>query len=313
MYCGFWLHRPFGLLRSIQEEKVTKKVMVGTPTFSGQVDADYQSSMTLSMFLAMKHGWYVQTNILQCCSLISYGRAIIAQDFMDSDCDVLFFLDSDMGWDPRAFVEYLEAPLEVMGGAYPIKREGPVSFHIELKEQFVSDGTGRRILLETTGVGGGFVKVTRSAIEKMQKAYPELKVTAPYGGQTRELYMLWDTLNVNGVPKGEDLSFCYRWTSLGEKIYVDPNITFKHWGRKCWEGNFQRDIMEKVNGNDLANDNEDRNRPNKHNRNKKRRHDDRPVLGSGTVQPDKPRRSGGRKVGNLERNSPTNGSAVKEN
>ena len=36
--------------------------------------------------------------------------------------------------------------------------------------------------------------------------------------------MLWDPLIVNGEPLGEDFSFCYRWTQIGGKIYVDPNI-----------------------------------------------------------------------------------------
>jgi hypothetical protein len=220
---------------------MNKLVMIGTPTQTGDLWADYQNSLIHSMCRAAEKGWAIQTNNLSLCSLINYGRAIIAQDFMDSECDTLFFIDSDLAWDPEGFVSLLEAPMEFMGGAYPQKIDGPPEFHIALKEQVVPDGTGRKILLDTSGVGGGFVKITRSAMEKMHKAYPELKAN----WKDRDIYMLWDTLIVNGRPLGEDLSFCYRWTSIGGKIYVDPDIDFKHYGRRAWSGNFLKDKIMK--------------------------------------------------------------------
>jgi GT2 family glycosyltransferase len=37
---------------------------------------------------------------------------------------------------------------------------------------------------------------------------------------------------------GEDIAFCQKWRSLGEKVYIDPSITCSHVGKKEWRGNF---------------------------------------------------------------------------
>jgi len=217
-----------------------KKVMIGTPTISGNVWANYQHSLIESMVLAAKHGWVTQTNLMSGNSLINSARAIICQDFMDSDCDCLFFIDSDLQWDPEGFVRLIEAPVDVIGGAYPIKKDGPVEFHIKVNGK-APKSDGRPILVETTKIGGGFVKITREAIKRMQQAYPDVK--AKYRG--RDIYMLWDPLIVDGNVCGEDYSFCERWTRIQGKIYVWPDIDFGHYGMKSWHGNFLKDVLEK--------------------------------------------------------------------
>jgi hypothetical protein len=213
--------------------------MIGTPSLSGDVWLDYHNSYIHSIVLAAQKGWTVQTNGMSGNSLIPYARAIIGQDFMDSDCDVLFFIDADLSWDPEGFVRILEAPLEIMGGAYPIKKDGDPEFHIKLNGP--APKSDKPILVETSAVGGGFIKITRRAMEKLQEAYPELK--ANYRG--RDIHMLWDTMIVDGVPIGEDFSFCKRWKQIGGMIYVDPDIDFGHYGRKSWHGNFLRDAINK--------------------------------------------------------------------
>lgn len=216
--------------------------MIGTPSMDGNVWLDYMNSYVHSIVQAANHGWSVQINGMSQNSLINYARAIIAQDFMESDCDVLFFVDSDLSWEPDGFVRILNAPLDVIGGAYPVKQKGVKhKFHIRMNGGKVN-GSGP-IMVETTRVAGGFLKITRSAMEKMQQAYPELE--ANYRG--RKIFMLWDTMIMNGEPLGEDFSFSERWIRTGGKIYVDPDITFGHYGREVFEGNFLHDVIEKEN------------------------------------------------------------------
>ena len=108
---------------------------------------------------------------------------------------VLFFIDSDLSWDPKGFVRILESPLEFIGGAYPVKQEGVEHrFHIKTTSTVKEDG--RPIIVETSKVAGGFVKITRNVMLRMQEAYPELKVR--YRG--KDIWMLWDPLIVNGEP-----------------------------------------------------------------------------------------------------------------
>jgi hypothetical protein len=215
-------------------------VMTATPTLSGDVWCEFHTSYLQSVVLAAKAGWAVHPNYMMGNSLIPFARCLMGQDFMDSECECLFFLDSDLAWDPEAFVRLLEIPLDVVAGAYPLKKDGETEFHIKLTED-VPKPDGRKLLVDTKAAGGGFIKITRTAIEKMQAAYPELK--AMHKG--RGVYMLWDTLTVDGIPMGEDYAFCERWRKIGGTIYVDPDIDFRHYGHKAWEGNFLRDVIMK--------------------------------------------------------------------
>ena len=110
-----------------------KQVMVGTPSMTGDVWLDYHNSYVHSIVAAASAGWSVQTNGMSQNSLINYARAIIGQDFMESDCDCLFSIDSDLSWDPKGFLRILEAPVDFIGGAYPVKQDDVEHrFHIRL-------------------------------------------------------------------------------------------------------------------------------------------------------------------------------------
>ncbi len=206
------------------------KVMIGTPAIDGKVWLNYMNSYVHSMVRAANAGWAIQTNGMSGCSLINYARAVIGQDFMDSDCDVLFFIDADLGWDPAGFVRMILDPHEFITGMYPAKSED-LKFH--------SRGwmNGHSYMRETNRAPGGFLKITRSVMEKMHKAYPELK--AHFRG--RDIHMLWDTMILKGEPLGEDFSFGERWVQIGGQIWIDPDIDFEHLGGRIFTGNLAKD------------------------------------------------------------------------
>lgn len=207
------------------------QVMIGTPSLDGKVWLDYMNSYVHSIVKAANHGYSTQINGMTGNSLINYARAIIAQDFMESECDQLVFIDSDIRWDPDGFVRLIESPHDVICGVYPCRSPG--------QRKFPTRGlfNGHPYLLETRGCQGGFVKITRAALEKMQAAYPELK--ARY--RSRSIYMLWDTMIMDEEPLGEDYSFCERWIRTGGKVYIDPDIDFGHFGTAVYEGNLAKD------------------------------------------------------------------------
>ena len=216
-----------------------KQVMIATPSLDGTVWLDYMNSYIHSIVLAANKGWSVAIQGMSGNSLINYARAILGQDFMDSDADVLFFIDSDLSWDPEGFVRILESPFDIVAGAYPTKQDGPAKFHVKITGGKYN-GTGP-LVVDTTKAPSGFIKITRSAMKQMQDAHPELKARF----RDREIFMLWDCMIVNGEPLGEDFSFCERWQRIGGKIYIDPDITFSHYGRKHWTGNFLQDVIQK--------------------------------------------------------------------
>ena len=60
---------------------------MGTPVIDWKVWLDYMNSYVHSIVQAAKYGWSTQINGMSQSSLINYARAIIGQDFMESDCD----------------------------------------------------------------------------------------------------------------------------------------------------------------------------------------------------------------------------------
>jgi hypothetical protein len=218
----------------MRKREKPKVVMIGTPSLDGKVWFDYLNSYVHSIVLAANAGWSVQTNCMTGNSLINYARAIIGQDFMESDCDSLFFIDADLRWEAKAFVRILESEEDVICGVYPCRAPG--------KKKFPSRGlfNGHPSLMETRGAPGGFIRVTRKAMRKMQKAYPELK--ASYRGRT--IHMLWEPMLVEGEPLGEDFAFCERWHQIGGKVMIDPDINFGHFGTFVYEGNLAQAMKE---------------------------------------------------------------------
>ena len=212
-----------------------KSVMICTPCFDGKVNVEYVNSLLFSMIAAGDAGWQCQWKTMSGNSLINHARAILGQDFWESNCDVMFQIDADMGWDPKGFMRILLGKHDIMAGVYPVKTEDPKNFMT--RGWTTIPGSN---LLETRGAGGGFIRVNRSALGKMREAYPELM--ANYRG--RWMSMLWNTMiRDNGDPLGEDFAFCERWCQLGDKVYIDPDIDFKHIGTKIYEGNFFREAM----------------------------------------------------------------------
>jgi hypothetical protein len=51
------------------------------------------------------------------------GRNQLASDFMMSDCDKMFFIDSDISFEPGAIVKLALFDVDLVGGAYRYKFE----------------------------------------------------------------------------------------------------------------------------------------------------------------------------------------------
>jgi hypothetical protein len=55
----------------------------------------------------------------------------------------------------------------------------------------------------------------------------------------KELRHVFETKVIDGELVGEDVAFCHKWRELGGKVYVHPEISVSHIGKKRWDGNFE--------------------------------------------------------------------------
>ena len=229
--------------------------MLGTPTLFQVPTVEYLMSLIRTMNLLMQQGHYLDTCFVGGDAFVSKARNGIVQSFIESwatpyPADVLLFIDDDQSWEPEAVLRIIQDPHEIIGVAIPKKMDmqnGIQTFNNVLLDTdaqgscFVENG-----LLRISQIGSGFLAIKRSAIEKMMKAYPA-RYSPGDGGQHQLHYaffdakIIWDEKNPDGVVGqfwGEDLVFCKKWVALGEKMWLDPNVTVSHVGRKAWSGNF---------------------------------------------------------------------------
>ena len=172
-------------------------------------------------------GYKVEHQFLNGCSNICVARTVLAYDFLRSDADTLLFIDADLSWDTAGALRLVESPHDVIAGVYPAKQDD-IHWLAKWRE-------GQTRLLEADGLPGGFLKITRRALEKIAEKFPELHCKY----RDRDMTAFFENAIVDGELRGEDYAFCWRWQQCGGKAFLDPDITFEHYGRKAWQGNLQ--------------------------------------------------------------------------
>jgi len=228
------------------------RVLLATPSLARYPSLEYLMSVMKTTNLCSQFGHTVDTSFVGGDAFISKARNGLVQTFIESwkseyPADVLVFIDDDESWDEQSFLRIIQDPHEFIGVAIPKKMDSdPLTFNnVSLETDtngacFVENG-----LLRANQIGSGFIALKRSCIEKMIKAYPQRY--SPGDGGAHQLHynlfeskIIWDEQDdtVIGQFWGEDLIFCKKWCALGEKIWLDPNVTVEHIGRKSWNDNF---------------------------------------------------------------------------
>lgn len=219
---------------------VKPDVFICTPTHSGDVACAYAASLLETIALLGANGYHTQPFFVMNNAIISFARAVGLKSFMDSGAKYLLFIDSDLYWDAKGALALINSPHEFVAGVYPAKTPD----HALVFQTRGARPTATENYIETDGVPGGFMRLKRSAVEKMIAAYPEM--TRPYKvdrqtGKTVLLHYLFENIITDDAPLGEDYAFCERWRRMGNKIFVYPDISFAHYGRGEWRGNMMQD------------------------------------------------------------------------
>jgi hypothetical protein len=157
-----------------------------------------------------------------------YARNEIVEEFLASDCDVLWFIDSDVS-PPEYIGEMLTTyynQWEAAGAPYPVfmppKSGDLAQLVFTVYKKNVHGGlTPCEVPYEGTefvdGLGTGCMFLKRSVFEKLKKPYFEFK----YNPETR------------APIEGEDLGFCLKLSALGIKFFIDYSFVCKHLKTVC--------------------------------------------------------------------------------
>ena len=146
------------------------------------------------------------------------ARDILTAHFLRSNATHLLWVDSDIGWTAADAQALLATGKDFVGGLYAKKQEDRAL----APEQF---GQSEGALVEVRHAATGFLLLSRSCVERMAAAHPELQYETALG----TTHALWAPL-FGKLPYGEDVSFGLRWRKLGGQIWVHTQVILKHSG-----------------------------------------------------------------------------------
>ncbi len=200
------------------------KIFVATPVYDGHAPAQLVKCLLDEQAVASGCGDELRQMFLPNCSHAAMGRNQLAKDFLDSDCDKLVFLDSDITFDPGAIVKLAHKPVDFVGGAFRFKFKNenyPIGW-LEDRPFLQADANG---LLEVGTLPGGFMAISRKVFDVLKAAHPDRS----YVHFGHDYHCYFQMKFADGAVYGEDSGFCKEWRDTGGKIYLDPEIPLTHW------------------------------------------------------------------------------------
>lgn len=215
---------------------------VATPAYDGRVYTDYALSLGQSMQAAALHGINVTAAVMGNGAFIELARNNFVRIFLEeTECTHLFFIDADLKWEARAFVELLRAGHKVCAGAYR-RRQEPESYPLRWMEHPTLGGLWvENDWVICNRVATGFLCIERSVIEEMAAKAKKQKL-----GDVPEAPRLFHTKFLDdGRFMGEDYAWCddYMEQFPGDNIKVWADFDFKHAGFEC---NFHNYLAESI-------------------------------------------------------------------
>ena len=211
-----------------------RRVLIGTPSYDGRIDVWFANSLIQTVKIAEKKGIFVHAIYTSYDSLIQRARNSLVRLALTGGYDDLFFIDSDCEWDPEWFFRLLDRPEPIIGGAL-VKKSEKEGYTVKLLDKQLKWNQDKT-LIEVDGVGTGFMKISRFALEKLWE------ISDKYMSEGEEHRMICDIKVENGDLISEDYILGNKWKSLGYKVWLDPTITLNHIGTKKFKGNFNKFI-----------------------------------------------------------------------
>lgn len=224
-------------------------VLLASPSYDGRFDVRFMDSLINTISLCEKQNIKILPYFLCYDSLIQRARNDYFRTAYQSGVDVLFFIDSDIGWNPQDFVKLVLSDKDMIGGTYRKKTDNEELYAFkalgETSDNFniVPDQDG---LLEVAGLGCGFLKISKQCVKILFESEPKYYTDRDSSNESpRITKSICDcVVNNNNHFVSEDIIIGYKWMQLGGKVYLDTNIELTHVGSKEYTGNVKKWLSE---------------------------------------------------------------------
>lgn len=218
-------------------------LLICVPIGDGKPNDIFNVSLDQTKQMFREYGGDVSVFKVKYVADIAFARSKLLGAFhRDKKFSHMMFIDSDQGWN-AVDIAYLLLLNREFIGAVSCKKVYPLEFAYQLlndeSQPIPLYHEVETNVAEIPYIGGAFVMLSRSCVDKMVNAYPELAYDMP--DKVVE-YALFDPMiiNVSDAPRrrlSEDFSFCHRWAKIGGKVYCKLDVTLQHEGQHVFTGN----------------------------------------------------------------------------
>lgn len=222
-----------------------KSIFIALPAYDFKVSLKLAVSLAKFSRASAEHGIDIQIGSICGCSVVSRARNLLAKDMLESKCDYLLFIDSDINFEPDDIFRLMAwgtDPKKGIVAAVPRTRNESKVYIATLDYDENGDLTMNGMgLVRAKRVATAFMLVRREVFETLEREHPEW---AYYDSKTdRTLSCMFDFQLAEEGYIGEDFLFCDRVRSHGFEVWIDPTITLGHMGVQEYVGNYGNDVL----------------------------------------------------------------------
>ena len=223
------------------------KVVFCTPALIRPTDA-YLAAMEASVPILNGAGYDHSAVFEIGCPYISHARATMLRKALDAKADIVVFIDYDLSWKPDDLLLLLETVGDVVAGTYRYKKDDE-----EYMGGWQTENSGcPRLRADgcffADRVPAGFLKVTKEAVYRFMRTYPELI----YGERYNPSVDLFNHGVIDGVWYGEDMAFSKRWREAGGEIALIPDLDIDHHSSdRVYPGNLHKFMLRQPGGSEF--------------------------------------------------------------
>lgn len=194
---------------------LTVKSLMGTQSLCRDVGVPFQFGMVIGS------------------AVVQWARDEVIDLFLQSNATRLFWIDSDMVWEPEQFMRLLALSQyrDVICAAYPAKKEQP-TFYVNWEPE-AGLKQGEYGLLEINGIGLGFTVMSRRVVEELA-ANADKVIDDVSQREMAAVFRIGQTPTRRR--QGEDMAFFADIRALGYKVLLDPTVDLGHIGTKEYRG-----------------------------------------------------------------------------
>jgi glycosyltransferase involved in cell wall biosynthesis len=222
-----------------------KSLFIALPAYDFKVSLKLAVSLAKFSRASAEHGIDIQIGSICGCSVVSRARNLLAKDMLESKCDYLLFIDSDINFEPDDIFRLMAwgtDPKKGIVAAVPRTRNESKVYIATLDYDENGDLTMNGMgLVRAKRVATAFMLVRREVFETLEREHPEW---AYYDSKTdRTLSCMFDFQLAEEGYIGEDFLFCDRVRDHGFEVWIDPSITLGHMGVQEYVGNYGNDVL----------------------------------------------------------------------